>query len=133
MKSITALVLFFCSIFFVQSFAIAENKVVIVPVNTSPNPIKPDQFITTHYEVIASGNDGQVFSPPCPAGYRLSGGGFAWGQLNSPAITGCRPVMGENAAYVEGANAADRYLCQGRNTHGFSLSLRCWSVCILIP
>ena len=133
MKSITSLVFLIVSIFLVESYAIAENKVVIVPINKSPKKIKPDQYITTKYEVVGSGENGEVYSPPCPSGYRLSGGGFGWGQYDSPAITGCRPVMGENAAYIEGANAADRYLCQGKNTKGFPLALRCWSVCILVP
>jgi len=114
---------------------IAADKVVVVPLNTGAKQTQPDQYITNAEKEIPSGSYATVHSPPCPEGYRLTGGGYVWsvyvGSENS--MTGCRPVMGETLDFVSGANAADRYLCQGSNDHISTRYLRCFAVCILIP
>lgn len=75
---------------------------------------------------IAATSSGTVYSPDCPAGYALTGGGcnqgtasgsFDWWE-NMPDIT---------------VNPATRWRCQGNNTNAFAVTVYAYGICAQVP
>ena len=73
-----------------------------------------------------------IFSPACPAGWRLTGGGCLSSSFGGPACVGSRPVQGASTALVTGVKLADRWLCQGTNGAG-AQNYQCFGVCARVP
>ena len=99
----------------------------------SPEKTQPDQYVLYASQTLASGEFAHVYSPPCPSGWRLSGGGFKWGSYPGILMIGMHPVMGESPVNVSGLNAADRYLCSGKNESIGGRILDCFATCTRVP
>jgi len=81
---------------------------------------------------IAASATFSIFSPACPAGWRLTGGGHVTTSFTGPTIIGSRPVQGTSQALITGVNVGDRWLVQGAN--GVTAQdIHSFSVCSRIP
>jgi len=93
-----------------------------------PNATMVDQQVMVTSDPIAAGATFTVTSPPCPAGYRLTGGGIASSFFGTDFnILGSRPTP-----FAGGPNSATAWLCQGTNG-GTAQDWRCYAVCSRIP
>jgi hypothetical protein len=82
--------------------------------------------------VAAGASSFDIFSPPCPVGWRLTGGGNVSSSYTSNALIGSRP-SDSGVGLISGANVADRWLCQGNNLGQPALTIRCFAVCSRTP
>jgi hypothetical protein len=80
--------------------------------------------------VLASQNF-TLYSPGCPAGFRLTGGGGLSTTFGATPMSSSRPVLGETTTLVSGINSADRWCCQG--VSGIAAAYYCFSVCARVP
>ena len=98
----------------------------------SPHVTPVDNQVKLQTTALAAGTDFDVFSPPCDAGYRLTGGGIINGTYTGLTnFAGARPVQGATLGLISGNNTGDRWLCQGHNATAQTLS--CMAVCARIP
>jgi hypothetical protein len=94
----------------------------------SPHRTAVDQQVVITSDPIAANATFTVTSPNCPAGYRLTGGGFAATFFGTDAnIIGSRPNP-----FGGGANSATSWLCQGTNG-ATAQDWRCYAVCSRVP
>jgi hypothetical protein len=82
---------------------------------------------------VPAGDYFDVFSPACPAGTRVTGGGFIGSSYSGITFVSSRPQQGMNFGTLSGWNVADRWLCQGHNHSGSTRTIRCYVVCARIP
>ena len=81
---------------------------------------------------IAAGAAGQYFSPACPSGYRLTGGGTGRFLYTSDVqIVTSRPSNG-TSTLISGFNVADRWMGDFWNNTGSSQSVFVYAVCIRV-
>lgn len=76
----------------------------------------------------------EMFSPPCPAGWAVTGGGHLGSDFDQVAPAGSRPVQGPNNALISGVNVGDRWFCQGKavSPH-LGVIMRCFVLCARTP
>jgi len=97
----------------------------------------PTQTPTSHEVLnsvtsIAANASFTVYSPVCPAGTRVTGGGHGAQWFDSPAyVTSSRPSNGTFTP-VSGTNDADRWMFQGTNS-GSTAEMRAYVLCSYIP
>jgi len=72
-----------------------------------------DNNVVQAATAVAASATFDAFSPACPAGYRLTGGGFLTSGYAGAQFAGGRPVQGASTGIISGANVADRWLCRG--------------------
>lgn len=82
---------------------------------------------------VSNGASFDLWSPACPSGFRLTGGGFGENNYDGVNFIASRPVQGLSKGSVSGTNLVDRYICQGRNQTGGTRTAYCYSVCSRIP
>jgi hypothetical protein len=98
----------------------------------APEVTAVDNNALFNEETIAATSNFTVFSPPCPAGWRVTGGGHVSGAFDRPVVIGSRAAAGTSVGLVNGINLADRWLCQGNNA-GAAMLFRCTVVCSRVP
>ena len=81
---------------------------------------------------VAANANFDIFSPPCPSGWRVTGGGFLTDFYTTPITVGSRPANGTSIDLFTGINLADRWLCQGKNGN-LAQGIYCHVVCSRIP
>jgi hypothetical protein len=92
-----------------------------------------DNYVNYATTSVPAGDTFSVFSPACPSGTRLVGGGFSGYYYGDHFFVASRPVRGTNVSFISGWNQADRYVCQGTNTTGGARQVRCFTVCARTP
>lgn len=96
-----------------------------------PEATAVDNQVLTTQTLITGSVAYDVFSPPCPAGWRVTGGGFVNTSYTDPPPISSRPAGGASISLVNGVNTADRWLCQG--TSDASTNVTCQVVCSRTP
>jgi hypothetical protein len=76
-----------------------------------------------------------VFSPSCPGGFRLMGGGGLLDQFNDNALIGSRPAAqgNLNSDTAVGVNNANAWLCQGNTLGKPATTVFCFAICARVP
>jgi hypothetical protein len=98
-----------------------------------PEATALDNFVALTTQNVAASAQFSIFSPICPAGYRLTGGGRVSTAFGAPAFAaGSRPVANNSIAVISGANVANQWLCQGVNT-AVAQDYHCFAVCARTP
>lgn len=92
-----------------------------------------NNVVRTDSNILAGAGAYSVFSPSCPAGWRLSGGGHVLTQFADNPPIGSRPVVQGSAALTSGINVANAWLCQGNNTGRPATTVSCFAVCARVP
>jgi hypothetical protein len=92
-----------------------------------------DNYVNYATTSVPAGNTFSVFSPACPTGTRLVGGGFSGYYFGDHFFVGSRPVRGANVNFISGWNQADRYVCQGTNNTAGARQVSCFTVCARTP
>lgn len=115
-------------------YAGAHLTIQVLGYYTRPERTPVDNYVGYASANVLNNANFNVHSPTCPAGYRLSGGGF----INTTYTTGLnfissRPTEGTSYAPLSGYNKATRWFCQGRNQSGGSTTVRCYVVCTGTP
>jgi len=98
----------------------------------APNQTAVDNNVLNTFTSILANSTFTVYSPACPAGWRLTGGGFLGSQFSGITWAGSRPTAGASNITVSGVNMADRYLCQG-TTGASGQTVTCFSTCARVP
>lgn len=120
------------NIFIYSASAAVDVIIDIMGYFTSPAATPVDNTIVNTATAVLSGVTFDVFSPACPAGYRLVSGG-----MNSTAyqgianFTSSRPAQGASNGIVTGTNTGDRWLCQGFTAS--ATTINCSAICARIP
>ena len=117
----------------VYSLKTAHLVVDVIGYFARPTRTAVDNNVLTTTTNIASGAMFNVFSPPCPAGWRLTGGGILANDWEWGMVVGSRPAKGLSQVPVSGINQADRWVCQGTNDLDIARLVYCQAVCSRIP
>jgi hypothetical protein len=119
---------------YVYSASAATDVVIdIMGYFTSPAVTPVDNEIMIGSLSVAASATFDIFSAPCDAGYRLVSGGFRSSAYAGIAnIAASRPALGTSTSVITGANAGDRWLCQGQGA-AFTNTVECYAVCARIP
>jgi hypothetical protein len=95
----------------------------------SPNATELDNdLIRSAFTTAAASSSFNIFSPACAAGYRLTGGGFQWGEFDpgNVIVVASRPES-------LGTNTSSRWLAQGTNRTLVGHDISVWAVCSRVP
>ena len=93
-----------------------------------PERTRPDSWIGYSSAVTVLNNaTANVYSPYCPTGYRLSGGGHLWSHFDAGVF-----VVGSRATPT-GYNSNSRWIVQVRNSTGINRTMQAYVVCQRIP
>jgi hypothetical protein len=98
------------------------------PVRTAVN-----NYTVRSQQSVAAGGIFTLASPACPAGYRVTGGGYTQNVWSPNFVNISKPVAGTSSGLISGANVASRWMCQGRNTSGGAQTIYCYAICSQIP
>lgn len=93
---------------------------------SAPEATAVDNMLLNTSEIVASGVTWTVTSPPCPSGWRLTGGGCNEQYIGQDNINS-RPDV------FTGTNAATRWVCQGHNDVGQPEEIVAIAVCSRTP
>lgn len=123
-------------IFILSSFAASHAVVDLLGYFAAPLRAPVDNNVLSTTQNIGNGVNFSVFSPICPSGWRLTGGGFLMDQFTvNMNMVAARPVR--NGGFLttngNGINQANQWLCQGRNQEGSTQPVTCYSVCARTP
>jgi hypothetical protein len=121
--------------FFVFSGGATAHVVIdVVGYFAAPTTTALDNNVVRTDTLIAAGaSTYDIFSPSCPVGWRLSGGGYLVDSYSNKAPISSRPVVFGNQALTSGINVANAWLCQGNNTGGGAVTISCFAVCARVP
>lgn len=94
-----------------------------------------DVLVLNSLTNVASGALFSLFTPSCPAGWRVTGGGFVSHWFSDRIFAGSRPAVQGSLDYdiTVGVNLADSWLCQGENNTGAATDVRCYVLCSRVP
>lgn len=94
------------------------------PVATAVENVK----VSSSYISIPAGSNGSVFSPECPAGYQITGGGggFPSGSNANTTLRFLFPYGADSSAFTQ-------YNCGGSNGNASAIDFTCVSVCTRVP
>jgi hypothetical protein len=94
-----------------------------------------NNVLQTITNVAAGAGSFSIFSPACPAGWRLTGGGSLVNSFTGVPLIGARPAVFGNtsSAVALGVNNANSWLCQGNNIGQGAVDVECFSVCARVP
>ena len=115
---------------------VSESHVVVDLMGyfAAPNMTLPDNFITSVTTSVPSGDSITYYTPPCPTGYRLVGGGCGKAIFNSTlSFVASRPANGESVSLISGANTGDRWLCMWQNDMLTAQDVSGNAICERIP
>lgn len=107
-------------------YAVAQDNVVVVPLG---GPDTLEVLIQNQQESVGDNASFSIFAPACPANSLVTGGGFLSSGFSDNFYAGSRPANFNSFAIVDGVNAADSWLCQGRNASGSSSDVTCFVIC----
>lgn len=117
----------------IYAFKTAHVVVDVVGYYAAPKRTLSPQYVTTSsYDNIGAFSTYSQWSPACPIGYILSGGGASddfWADVRK---TTSRPSNG-GFSIISGYDVADRWLCQYYNNTSSPQPVWCQSVCIKNP
>jgi len=101
------------------------------PPVATPTDVLVQNAVTT----VANGDMFDLFTPSCPAGWRVTGGGFLGGFYQDRIFVGSRPaILGDFSANGSvGVNLANSWLCQGENNTGSTTDVWCYVLCSRVP
>ena len=106
-------------------FANSDTHVVIDLLGYFAPPVRtrPDAFTTAEVSDIVPDNSssGAFYSPNCPTGYALTGGGIRW----SNAVNNLHTIVSEPFG--------NRWRCWGYNSSGAQRTMYCQAQCLRIP
>ena len=91
-----------------------------------PNATAVDNFVTFTTELVAASSTFSIVSPPCPAGYRLTGGGHI------ASLYGAVLTLDHSGPTATGANTATAWHIQGTNGVN-AQNYTSYGVCARIP
>jgi len=95
-----------------------------------PEPTPPQiNVLRTPYTVDPK-LDILMYSPVCPSGYQLTGGGFHGPRMLN---YGSRPTVYGTTDSAIGVEIANAWLCEGRNDTNSPLNVACYVVCAQLP
>jgi hypothetical protein len=95
----------------------------------SPNATQLEsEFLITAFTNVIAGASFSIFSPACSAGYRLTGGGYQWGEFNPGDV-----IVVSSRPESAGLNASDHWLAQGTNRTAAGHLIAVWAVCSRVP
>jgi hypothetical protein len=118
---------------YVYSTNSASDVVVdIMGYYAAPTVTAVDNLILYATQTVAASAIYDLWSPTCPAGWRLTGGGCVGILYNAPGPALSRPVLGLTKGLVTGVNAADTWICQGTN-NATAQAYYAFAVCSRVP
>ncbi len=113
----------------IQIFARQPTDVIVDVIGffRKPERTAPDAIVTAENTVNVAANNfsGFLFSPSCPAGYRVSGGGSRW----SNSAAGRSVIVSQPDTNL----ANNRWRCWGHNGTGAANNFHCRAICLSIP
>jgi hypothetical protein len=74
-----------------------------------------------------------AFSPVCPAGFRLTGGGAVMNSYSDNPPVGSRPVANGSVAIISGLNSGNQWLAQGNTLGKGATSISVFAICSRVP
>ena len=89
------------------------------PLQVTKSPLSSTPFLP-----ITNGNSRLVASQPCPPGFSVIGGEYIWSGAPGPG----RTMLSEA---IDLSN--NRWICEGQNNTGGTVSLRCMAICARTP
>jgi hypothetical protein len=94
-----------------------------------------DVLVQNAMVFVNNGDQFDIFTPSCPAGWRVTGGGFLGDLYTARIFVSNRPaVQGDfSASGAVGINLADSWLCQGQNNSGSGTDVWCYVLCSRVP
>lgn len=94
-----------------------------------------DVLVLNSLTTVSNGSIFNLFTPSCPAGWRVTGGGFVSELYSDRIFVGSRPALQGFLDYnvTVGFNIADSWLCQGENNTGAATDVRCYVLCSRVP
>ena len=119
-------------------FATSATHVVVDIMGWFGAPLRTavDNLTLNTGQNVANNTNYSIFSPICPVGWRLTGGGFVENVFSTAvSVVAARPVRNTDITQNSGAgtNQANRYVCQGRNQSGGTHLVVCYSICARTP
>jgi len=94
-----------------------------------------DVLVQNASVTVPNGSGFDVFTPSCPAGWRVTGGGFVAAFHGDRIYSGSRPAIQGFYGFDDtvGVNWADSWLCQGVNDTGLTTDAWCYVICSRVP
>lgn len=101
----------------------------------SPVATPTDVLVQNAVTTVANGNLFDLFTPSCPTGWRVTGGGYVSGFYTDHIVIGSRPAIQGDFSFdgSVGINLANSWFCQGENNTGSTTEIRCYVLCARVP